>query len=163
MGKQNSGIHYTHAQRIAAFWAKVKVGDPDECWEWQAGRNSKGYGQFTWNGKLTQAHRVAFFLSGAYLPEGMQVLHACDNRRCCNPKHLFAGTPKDNTDDRTAKGRSAVGERVGGSKLKENEIVAIRNAYKTGVSCKHLASQFGISQRHAHYIVSGKTWKHLPT
>jgi hypothetical protein len=105
MGTKTSGIHYTPAQRVAAFWAKVKVGDPDECWEWQGAKQYSGYGRFQWHNGVDGTHRIAFFLSGELLPEGMQVLHTCDNRSCCNPKHLFAGTAKQNTIDCLSKGR----------------------------------------------------------
>ena len=29
----------------------------------------------------------------------LRVCHACNNKNCCNPKHLYFGTPKDNIVD----------------------------------------------------------------
>ena len=66
-----------------------------------------GYGSIRMpnNGPLVGAHRVAYEVAHGAIPEGMCVLHTCDNPPCCNVEHLFLGTQKDNADDREAKGR----------------------------------------------------------
>jgi len=89
------------------FWEKIAIGDDDKCWEWQAARNAKGYGRLTsGRGVYLKAHRVAFALSnGGFVADETHVLHHCDNPPCCNPTHLFIGTPKDNTADMIRKGR----------------------------------------------------------
>lgn len=100
------------------FWPKVKVGAPDECWEWQAvlrhhrrplpaGSVVKGqYGQFRVTSQYsTAAHRMAWQLANGPIPDGKLVCHTCDNRKCCNPAHLFLGTLSDNMRDCSAKGR----------------------------------------------------------
>lgn len=100
---------YTGASVEERFWSKVLIlSDLFSCWEWIGGRddrNRQGYGKFSLRGRLTGAHRVAFELCYGAIPEGLQVLHHCDNRPCVRPEHLFLGTPKDNTDDMWAKGR----------------------------------------------------------
>lgn len=80
------------------FWSKVKKGGPDECWEWQASRGSKGYGQAWWKpaGRAIGAHRVAYLLEHGQVPAGLQVAHTCHNKLCCNPAHLEAQTSADN-------------------------------------------------------------------
>jgi hypothetical protein len=151
---------YSQAQQVAAFWSKVKIGEPDECWPWK-GRKRKSYGYIRWEGRQTGAHRVALFLSGTYLPEGMNVLHACDNPPCCNPKHLFVGNQKQNVADRVAKMRSAKGEQLC-SKLKETDVLDLRADRKAGATYKELASRYGIHWQTAYKIVAGTKWKHLP-
>lgn len=102
-----------HHQRLRVrlvedrFWEKVDRRGPDECWEWQGARNSKGYGELgRAKGKKNEyAHRLAYRIHYGSISEGMFVLHRCDNPPCCNPRHLFEGTPQDNTDDMIAKGR----------------------------------------------------------
>lgn len=87
------------------FWNKVNIKGPDDCWEWIAGRNNTGYGSFTLNRTSTSSHRVAWLLTQTEIPEGMVVMHSCDNRLCCNPAHLSLGTQKQNMHDKLAKGR----------------------------------------------------------
>ena len=87
------------ATDITLFWSLVRRGRPDECWEWQGGRNGDGYGYF----KQQRAHRLAYWLTVAK-PQ-RYVLHGCNNRLCCNPKHLYDGTHKQNMRDMTTAGR----------------------------------------------------------
>lgn len=87
------------------FWSKVKMGEPDECWEWQAYFRGGGYGGFQWLGKPWKSHRVAWILTNGEVPDGLWVLHTCDNPACCNPAHLWLGTRSDNVRDMCAKGR----------------------------------------------------------
>lgn len=80
------------------FWDKVDVKGPDDCWEWQASRGSRGYGQAWWKpvNKAIGAHRVAYMLEHGDPGEGMQVAHTCHNKLCCNPAHLQAQTNTEN-------------------------------------------------------------------
>jgi hypothetical protein len=76
-----------HGAEIAArFWPKVdKTG---ECWEWLAGKDRCGYGQFSIARKHRGAHRVSWELTTGPIPEGLQLDHLCRNRACVNPAHL---------------------------------------------------------------------------
>jgi hypothetical protein len=65
-----------------------------------------GYGQFRFEGKILRAHRVAYELEVGPIPEGMKLLHSCDNRRCVKPQHLTPGTMAQNNADMNRKGRN---------------------------------------------------------
>lgn len=144
------------------FWSKVAVGPVDECWEWQAGRfQGTGYGAFRvpagparWD-KLWAAHRVAWVLTYGPIPNGLHVLHHCDNRACCNPAHLFLGTNADNIEDAMRKGRMA-------KKLTKADVRAIRTLYASGeYYLRELAERFGVSVQLISKIVNRKCWAWL--
>lgn len=79
-----------------------------DCWEWVGAVNNKGYGYIHAKVGRFLAHRVSYELEYGPIPEGMCVLHKCDNPRCVRPSHLFLGTIADNNRDMMAKGRHVV-------------------------------------------------------
>ena len=95
--------------------AEIRPGMSTPCLEWKAARGSTGYGQCRISGKLYRAHRVAWEMANGPVPDGLDVLHKCDNPPCVNVEHLFLGTHTDNMHDMFAKGRKVVarGERHG--------------------------------------------------
>lgn len=93
------------------FWKQVEQNSAYECWPWKGPSLKNGYGQFHVLGKSAYAHRVALEMVGITIPDGMFVCHHCDNRKCCNPSHLFIGTARDNTLDMVSKGRHGRGKK----------------------------------------------------
>jgi len=99
-----------YANLLERFKAKISP-TPDEngCLNWIGCANR--YGRFTVgsrkNGTRTtkSAHRLALELFLGEIPDGMHVLHICDNTRCVNVDHLFLGTQMDNMRDMISKGR----------------------------------------------------------
>jgi hypothetical protein len=89
------------------FWAQVEFADDqDACWPWMGKLNAGGYGVQRRKEGSRMAHRQAWeYTFGEAVPDGLFVLHRCDNRRCCNPRHHFLGTKADNNHDMYAKGR----------------------------------------------------------
>ena len=148
------------------FWAKVDMRGADECWKWQGCTCGRGYGQLSIDGKMVSAHRLTWELTDGPIPDDLCVLHRCDNPPCCNPRHLFLGTPADNSRDMVEKGRarggSLRGVNNGRAKLTRQVVRAIRSLYATGKHTqKTLAERFGISKAQISHIVNRKRWAWL--
>jgi hypothetical protein len=147
------------ADCIVGFWAKLDRRE-DGCWLWPGKPHKKtGYGRaYAGDGVYTGAHRVAWMLVNGPISDGLFVLHKCDNRRCCNPDHLFLGTAADNAHDRDAKGRGASGERVA-HRLSAAQVVEIRQLAAVGdTSLAQIGVRFGIGRDFVHAIVKRKKW-----
>lgn len=92
------GHHGTLEDR---FWRFVTPGAVSNCWEWTGSRNNHGYGTLG----DQYAHRVSYELHRGAIPDGLVVLHQCDNPPCVNPNHLGMGTQWDNVQDARLKKR----------------------------------------------------------
>jgi len=140
-----------------------KVNPITGCWEWQLWLTRGNYGQVTWNNKPKRAHRVTYELKYGPIPEGLFVCHKCDNPRCIRPKHLFLGTPRENTHDSMQKGR----RRYGGSgnpkaKLTDELVLSILSWCKYEVDNKLIATRYKVHPTTIRLIRKGHTWKHIP-
>lgn len=149
------------------------VKDPESgCWLWQgrfhSGRRwAKGaYGVLSIptgkrGARPEAAHRVAYQIYVGPIPEGLWVLHRCDNTRCCNPEHLYAGSREDNVSDCVTRGRNYIpsGELNGNAKLNKNDASVIRRmAWLFRLPRKQIATEYGISSSHANRIIRGLQW-----
>src|SRR5207237_6240778 len=94
------------------FWSHVDA--TSDCWVWTAARTPLGYGVAAdEQRRARRAHRISWQLAHGPIPEGLRVLHHCDNPPCVRPSHLFLGTQFDNMADARQKGRTASGGRNG--------------------------------------------------
>lgn len=168
-----SGI-YPRKSASELFWARVDIKGPDDCWNWVRVARGSRYGACKIKGRTYLAHRIAYELTYGPIPEGKYICHTCDNPSCVNPAHLFAGTPKDNSQDMLSKGRhrtaSPLGEGNGKSKLTKAEVMEIRRLWD---SCSHgfgkhppyttkvLADMFGLSMSAIAGVVRRRVWSHV--
>ena len=150
------------------FWAKVaKLPGHDVCWEWTGARFPAGYGSFSYKQSNSYAHRVAYEFIYGEIPEGAWVLHHCDHPPCVRPSHLYLGTPSDNAQDRERKGRGNKAPFVGrgqthrASKVTEDNIVAIRAAWRDGESAQSIAQRFPVGSAQIYRIIKGSSWSHV--
>lgn len=148
-----------------AFWSRIDRTDEAGCWIWTGATCNGGYGKLTFKGKQKRAHRLAMELTfGKELSKELYVCHTCDNRLCCNPTHLYCGTPQQNAFDRELRGR---GQRVAGedhpnARLSEAAVILIKQALCLRVSQSQLAKAFGVAKETISAIATGKTWKSVP-
>ena len=150
------------------FWRKVDRRAPHECWEWQGGTKGIPYGMFSTTPafkqrKVTIPSRYSWELHHGPIPEGMCVLHRCDNPPCVNPAHLFLGTIRDNARDMARKGRTFVmrGEANHMTWLTPDQVREIRGRHESGESQTALARAFETWPRTINRIVRRLTWKHV--
>ena len=134
--------------------ARIVKDEQTGCWVWQGGCGYNGYARLRRgdDGKPVLCHRVVYEHFFGPIPEGLVVMHTCDNRRCLNPEHLRAGTQKENMQDMYKKGRSTR------SVLTEPEVREIRRLSENGVSTHTLANSFCVSPATIYNITSGKAW-----
>jgi hypothetical protein len=132
---------------------------PDSCHPW-IGATAVGYGRIAAGGKrglVLGAHRLTYELFIGPIPDGLWVLHRCDNRRCCNPSHLFLGTHLQNMRDMRRKGRSNRGGRNPNAKLLDSDVLVIWNLKGKELQ-RVTARKFGVTRQAVGDIQSGRGW-----
>jgi hypothetical protein len=155
-------FHRWQLSLASRFWARVARGGPDECWLWMASVTDNGYGHLMTNRRDVSSHRVAYTLTFGPIPKGMDVLHKCDVRRCCNPNHLFLGTQADNMADAARKDRTSHSERNGNSKLTADAVRAIRaTGAHTASDFRTLADRYGVTPDAIRQVITGETWRRV--
>lgn len=133
------------------FKEKVKVMESG-CHEWQAGLARGGYGKFALPGKTVTAHRFAYQTFKEEIPDGLCVLHKCDNRLCVNVDHLFLGDISENVKDMDVKNRR--GTR---SQLTYDDVEKIKEMISQRFSQQHIAALFDVHQTTVSRIKRGIT------
>lgn len=147
---------------LERFKEKYRKNKTNGCWVWFGAKPSDGgYGRFGMgDGHTVDSHRAAWVLFVGQIPNGLLVLHKCDNTLCVNPDHLFLGTQCDNMGDAVRKGRVSRGVKRPDAKLTECDVRYIRAKHKH-VSQRELAKKFSISRAAVQMVIKRDTWKHV--
>ena len=132
-----------------------------DCQLWTGAMSKNGYGAIKRGGRNLSAHRVAWEVAYGPIPEGLFVLHRCDNPPCVNVSHLFLGTQRENMRDMREKGRSNRGERNSHAVLTTAGVRAIREASQSGVDPSALARAYGVNPSQIRRIRNHKAWVHV--
>jgi len=149
---------FKYMKSINRIWNKIDKKSDNECWNWKCGLSGVGYGSCWFMGKRTNPTRVIWeFVNGKSIPEGLWVLHSCNNPKCCNPAHLRVGTPKDNTQDMIKSGNHLYYDGSSKrSKLNPKQTHELHKLYTTGnYTQKELGVMFGV-----HMTTVGSILKH---
>ena len=134
------------------------------CWTWTSSVDKDGYGIFrgvvSENG-YTRAHRFSYaFHTGEIIPDGIMVLHSCDNPRCVNPDHLSLGTGTDNQRQKWARGRGKTlkGAELPHAILTEDQARAVLHDPRTYTQ---IAADYKIAPSTVGSIKQRVSWKHI--
>ena len=150
---------------LERFWAKVDVGEPDDCWVWTGGHTHGkwAYGVFhPRHGQTVRAHRLSLemHLGRPLLPKRF-ACHTCDNPPCVNPAHLYEGTQLTNTRDAISRGRHKRGASDPGARLNDSSVLAIRVRAADGETNRALSAEYGVSEGLISDVTSGIRWRHV--
>lgn len=182
---------YRNAGKTLADRLREQSVEDGDCRVWTGTKDSDGYGVLTFQTRNWRAHRAAWAVAFGEVPDGLMVLHACDNPSCVNSDHLMLGSGKANVIDRDRKGRTATGDRngarihrekigpavraaiaarpeiirrgedAGAARLTADTVREIRKLYAEGARQVDLAARFGITQTHVSWLVRRKSWAHV--
>lgn len=150
-----------------SFWNRLDT-TSSACWHWTGATNSSGYGTIMYQGRAATAHRTAAFLAGLVdstdAPRDRKgtgfILHACDNRRCCNPAHMRVGTYAENQIEAYTRRRRVAqrGATHTNAKQTDKSVALVKDMYAHGVSQGAIAKLLHVSQASISNITLGKTY-----
>ena len=153
-GNQGASLRCKEHTLADRFWDYVDIKGKDECWEWKGSKTAANYGLMWFNGELQYAHRLSLEMDGRPVPSKWYACHRCDNPPCVNPKHLFPGSPRDNSLDMVSKNRHLHGETHPFAKLSSVDVDTIRQMAEENILLVEIAEQFGIHPSYVATIVN---------
>lgn len=154
-----------HIQSLFKRYWKYVV-KKDGCWWWAGAISDQGYTRIRYRRTMVGGHRVSWLIHNGNIPDGLFVLHRCDNPICTNPDHLFLGTAGDNVRDARDKGRSknggSAGEDNGNSKLTWAQVDEIRarpcGSWKHFEKLKDMSARMGVTVSAIKDVRMGRSW-----
>ena len=143
----------------------------NDCWIYKILTGSKNkkdnrhlpYGYINFKGRHIGAHRFSYMFHFGEIPQGMMVLHRCDNASCVNPSHLFLGTALDNMQDKNKKGRGIYvkGSQIISSILNEDDVKKIKLRIKNNESDQSISKDYKVGSQQIGKIRRNKAWLHV--
>ena len=129
------------------------------CWEWQMSIH-QGYGKLIRKGRSWYAHIFSYVIHKGDVPDGLQINHACNNRACANPDHLYAGTQKENMSDMRKAGMENYlkGQENGNSKITESMA---RDIFLMSGFARVIAKKHDVSISLVYAIKKKRVWAHI--
>lgn len=152
-------------EAISRLFNKSVFSPDSDCLIYTGYTDDNGYGVMTYRGRSHKAHRL-MMTAFTDIPQGMVVMHSCDNPSCIHPSHLRIGTQRENVHDCIQKGRFKPGAGFRGgcanpmAKLNLEMVAEMRLAKKRrDISYKMLAKEYGVSTMTAYRAVKEISWR----
>jgi hypothetical protein len=163
---RTKGYIFISKRGLSAYerFISLTLNNPNNnCIEWIGAKQLKGYGRFNPNGKAMGAHRFSYEHYIGSIPFGMHILHRCDNPSCVNHEHLFLGTNLENVRDMMSKKRNRhkKGEDCTHSKLKNIQVIEIKNLLSKGFGANEISKNLNIKRHYIESIKHNRAWNHI--
>lgn len=107
---------------------RIDVGN-NNCWNWTGAKNKSGYGYWTkgLHQPMWRVHRLMWALThNESMPRTKKAFvvidHICNNKLCCNPKHLQKITQSENIKRNPARDGSHIGFHLSTHKVQNGDI-----------------------------------------
>ncbi len=142
---------------IERFNQKYIIDETTGCWNWVAGLNNLGYGNFRVGDKVLKAHRFSYEYFVGPLDESLEICHKCNNSKCVNPEHLRQDTRSSNMIDRAIDGTQSF------QKLSVEQVIEIKKSLLNpyyGIQ-RDLAKKYKVRKTTINEIKMGRIWSHL--
>lgn len=163
--RKRQSLRIPSTETLLEYLQRQTVQQADGCWVWPGMLTPDGYGKARFDGKWGKTHRLMYEALHGPIPDGMSVLHSCDERRCCNPEHLRLGTQRDNVQDMVERKRIFTGEKKG--RPKGNDHYLRRDPVKREEARKRITSTRKLKGEEWHKVHDGtfttgeQAWSHL--
>ncbi len=143
---------------ICRFHSYVARSTSNKCWNYLRGCGSSGYGNFKIKNRTLSAHRVAFQI--ALGPPKGYVCHSCDNKKCCNPAHLYDGDNLTNMQDCNERNRPR-GQAAGKTILTDEQVLKIAKLKRQGLGYVAVCEKMQLPRSRVGNVFYGFSWQHL--
>ncbi len=153
------------AKTAEEYLLRKSVAQSNGCIYFTSPLNIGGYGkigatQWAKKYRINSAHQLAYILTYGEYDRQLIICHKCNNRRCINPDHLYAGTVQDNSNDMVNSGRSLIGSLNHQSKLTDESARYIL-INKDKYSLDELAEQLGVTKGTIWKVINRYNWRHV--
>lgn len=138
----------------------VATYDGTDCLIWPYAKYPSGYGHLVYEGRDATVSRLVCEEEHGQPPTpDHEAAHGCGNGSggCVAKRHLRWATPAENAEDKIAHGTVTRGERHGGAKLTEADVISIR-ALRGKMLQRDIADLFGVSKAAVGLIQRGDRW-----
>ena len=129
-----------------------------KCWLYKGHLNKYGYGTINFKGLQPQSHILSWECFNkkkrTAKKDGLKIMHLCDVRNCCNPKHLQLGTTSENKIASLSYSKN-----VTLNEEKVREIRVLLNEKK--LTHKEIGKKYNVAENTIGSIKNNRSWTHV--